>query len=178
MPTHGGGCAGHSTPTPTYEHQSRGKRMGGRPPLGAQGESHRATAVDSGRVPGVGGVEGVGHALGSGSTGQRSDDGTHPGSGLPPGDLAHMPACWPSPQKKDRVRHRYCSNRGVRPAVIADAIADSASAAITNARGSSRDQHTHRHGTQVPDPPRHARCTAKRSPQNHSTQKEQGRGGF
>ena len=47
---------------------------------------------------GVGGVEGVGHALGSGSTGCRSDDGIYPGSGLPPGDLARMEAHRPSPQ--------------------------------------------------------------------------------
>ena len=66
--------------------------MGGRPPLGGQGESHEGPLgwILAG-LPGVGGVEGVGHALGSGSTGQRSDDGTHTGGGLPPGDLAHMP---------------------------------------------------------------------------------------
>ena len=74
--------------------------MGGRPPLGGQGESHEGPLgwILAG-LPGVGGVEGVGHAVGSGSTGCRSDDGTYPEVGLPPGDLAHMEAHWP-PQEK------------------------------------------------------------------------------
>jgi len=73
----------------------------GPPSSGAgQGESHEGPLgwVLAG-LPRVGGWRVLGHAVGSRSTGCRSDGGICLEGGLPPGDLAHMEAHWP-PQEK------------------------------------------------------------------------------